>query len=149
MASPENMCLGPMAPVQVSAVSQKHGICGWDQLTPDDRSIVERLDIRAGEVVRGFLRANASDGAESPLHDTELDETRPDSGDELGPEHGALRDVHVVAKLEVTAEVEGLGHDDVAVGFEHHLVWIREVLPGQNVLADLPWRWDDRAGGSR
>jgi len=116
--------LGPMAPemeIMISAVPEVDGGRGWRRLTPDHRRIVERLDVRAGEVVRGFRCADPSDGTEGPLHDTKLDEAGPDGGDELGPEHGALRDVHVVAELEVAAKVEGLGHDNVAVGFEHHL----------------------------
>jgi hypothetical protein len=55
------------------------------------------------------------------LYNAQLNKARPDRGDELSPEHGTLRDVHVVAELEIAAEVEGLRHDDVAVGFEHHL----------------------------
>ena len=52
-----------------------------------------------------------------------------------------------MTKLEVAAEVEGLGHDDVAVGLEHHLEEGQGCVKRRVILSDLPWRWDDRAGG--
>jgi hypothetical protein len=43
-----------------------------------------------------------------------------DSGNDLGSEHGARGNLHVVTKLEVRSEGQRLGHGNVAPGLEHH-----------------------------
>jgi hypothetical protein len=40
--------------------------------------------------------------------------------EEMGLQHGAWRDFHIVTQFEVFDEGEGLVHGDVAVGFEKH-----------------------------
>ena len=72
----------------------------------------------AGEVVGLGGLADAGDGFEGVVQDEDLDEAGKGRGDDLGHEHGARRDLHVVAELEVRDEGEGLGHGDVAKGFE-------------------------------
>ena len=69
-----------------------------------------------------MLRANFVDGTgkEGPAEDGDLDEGGPYGGDGLGEEHGARRNLHVLAKFEILGEVETLGHSDIAVGFEKH-----------------------------
>ena len=88
--------------------------------TPDDTRVVERLDVGTGEETRGLCRAHVLNSTESPLNSRQLAQTRPDGGNELGGEHGALRNVHVVAELKILAEVQSLCHNDVAEGLEHH-----------------------------
>lgn len=88
--------------------------------TPDDRGVVERLDVRAGKVAGSCRSANAFDGAKCPLHRSELTETRPDGCNGLRGEQRALWNVHVVAELQVLTEVQCLSHDNVAKRLEHH-----------------------------
>ena len=57
---------------------------------------------------------------EHPGLNTELNGASDDGGDDLGPEHGSWRYLHVVAKLEVGRERERLSHGDVSPGLEHH-----------------------------
>lgn len=104
--------------ITVHCVSREE-MLGADS-TPDDARVVERLDVRAGEEAGGLVGANVLDGAHSPLDGGQLAQTRPDGGNELGGEHRSLRDMHVVAELEILAEVQRLRHDDVSEGLEHH-----------------------------
>ena len=58
--------------------------------------------------------------AEHPRLDAELDSAGDSGGDDLAPEHGSRRDLHVVAELEVGRERQRLRHRDVAPRLEHH-----------------------------
>jgi hypothetical protein len=49
-----------------------------------------------------------------------LDDQRPESGDDLRPEHDAGRNFHVVTKFKILDEGQSLIHCDIAIGFEHH-----------------------------
>lgn len=60
------------------------------------------------------------DVREHPRLHTELHGTGNNGRDDLSPEHGTRRHLHVVAKLEVGRELESLEHRDVAPGLEHH-----------------------------
>lgn len=87
---------------------------------PDDRGVVEGLDVVAGKEVGRFSRADALDAAQRPLHGSQLAEARPHCCHKLSREHRSLRHVHVVAELEVLAEVQRLCHGDVSHRLEHH-----------------------------
>lgn len=83
------------------------------------------------------------DVVQGKVEDGDLDEAGKGGGDDLGHEHGARGDLHVVAELEVADKGEGLGHGYVAVGLEEHEgqgaagldVAVDEL--GQHVEADL------------
>lgn len=60
------------------------------------------------------------DVREHPRLHTELHGTGNDGRDDLSPEHGTWRHLHVVAKLEVRRELESLEHRNVAPGLKHH-----------------------------
>ena len=99
---------------------QKRGKGDVRDNTPDDGSSAEHSGARADESVAGLRRAHAVDVAEHPSLDTELGGKSDTGSDDLSPEHGTGRDLHVVAKLEVGGEGKALGHGDVAPGLEHH-----------------------------
>ena len=68
-------------------------------------------------LIRG---AHALNVREHPCLNTELDSAGDDGGDDLRPEHGAWRNLHVMAELEVGGELQRLGHRDVPPCLEHH-----------------------------
>ena len=72
------------------------------------------------ETVRLVWRAHPRDVGEHPCLDTELHRSCDDGRDDLRPEHGARRNLHVVAELEVRGERQCLSHRDVSPSLEHH-----------------------------
>lgn len=50
----------------------------------------------------------------------DLDKAREGCGHHLRHEHGARRNLHVVAKLQIRHERQSLAHGDVAKGLEDH-----------------------------
>ncbi|KAH6607395.1 hypothetical protein Trco_003708 [Trichoderma cornu-damae] len=87
---------------------------------PDDGGRVEDAAAGARVVVLLVHGADVGDVAQGPVHDGNLHNGGPHGGDELRREHDAGGHLHVVAELEVLGKVQGLGHGDVAVVFEHH-----------------------------
>lgn len=67
--------------------------------TPDDRGVVEGLDVVARKVVRSIGCANVGNGTHGPLYNSKLAKTGPDSGDKLCGKERPLRYVHVVTEL--------------------------------------------------
>ena len=83
--------------------------------TPDNGCVEERARTRAREMARLLRRADTVNVLKTPDDNGKLDEGRPDCGKGLAPEHGSLRDLHVVAEFEILSESKGLGHRDVSV----------------------------------
>jgi len=92
----------------------------WPNDAPDDRGGSEHLSGRADESVLLFRMAHSFDVGEHPSLNTELNGTSNDSRYDLTPEHGTRRNLHVVAKFEVTGESKRLSHGNVTPGLEHH-----------------------------
>jgi len=88
--------------------------------TPNDAGSSEDLGARADESVFLIRGAEVLDIGEHPGLDTQLDGTSNYCRDDLAPEHGSGRDLHVMAQFEVRGELQGLGHGDVTPGLEHH-----------------------------
>ena len=57
---------------------------------------------------------------EHPRLDSEVDCSCKRSADDLGPEHRAGRNLHVVPELEVRRECQCLRHGDITPSLEHH-----------------------------
>lgn len=72
-------------------------------------------------------------GEHSRLH-AELHRSRDDARDDLPPEHGARRDLHVVSRLEVRGELQRLRHADVPLRLERRH---RDRLSGESVADKL------------
>ena len=72
------------------------------------------------EAIRLIRGAHALNVREHPCLNTELDSAGDDGCDDLRPEHGAWRNLHVMAELEVGSKLQSLGHRGVAVSLEHH-----------------------------
>ena len=117
---------------------------GWANGTPDNGGGVEDLGTRAGKGEFLFVGADVGDVAESPVEDRDLDDGGPEHGDALSHEHGAGRDLHVMAHLEILEKVQSLGHGNVAVALEHHSgeraagLHVAEDEFSDDVGADLP-----------
>ena len=88
--------------------------------TPDDRRSAEHLRAGANEATFSLGGTDALDVGEQPSLDTELDGTADDGRNDLAPEHGARRNLHVVTELEVGRELQRLRHGDVPPRLEHH-----------------------------
>lgn len=90
----------------------------WADETPDDRGGEEDFSSGTAEVF--WLGGGADTGyvVEGVVEGEDLDEAGEGGGYDLGHEHGARWDLHVVAEFEVGDEGEGLRHGDVAKGFE-------------------------------
>ncbi|KFX87945.1 hypothetical protein V490_07934, partial [Pseudogymnoascus sp. VKM F-3557] len=86
----------------------------------DDRGVEGAAAGRADEAVSVPGLADAVNGPEGPFHDGDVDNASPNGGDELGGQHGAGRDLHVMAELQVLGEEETLIHRGIAVGLEQH-----------------------------
>ena len=66
--------------------------------TPDDGGVEEDAAVGAVELVGLVLGADVGDGAtEGPFEDGDLHDAGPEGGDGLRHEHGAPRDLHVLA----------------------------------------------------
>ena len=65
-------------------------------------------------------RAHVRDVRKHPRLDPELHSSSDNGSYDLGPEHLAGVDLHVVSKLEVRRERQRLGYRDVTPRFEHH-----------------------------
>ena len=76
----------------------------------------------AGEVVGLGGLADAGDGFEGVVEHEDLHEAGKCGSHDLGHEHGARRDLHVVAEFQVGDKGQGLRHGDVAEGFEAAVV---------------------------
>ena len=88
---------------------------------PDDGGVEEDAAIGTVELVGLVFGADVGDGAaESPFQNADLHNTGPEGGNGLGHEHGAGRDLHVLADFQILGEVETLSHCDVAVRLEKH-----------------------------
>ena len=61
------------------------------------------------------------DVGEHPCLNTKLNGTGNDGSHDLAEEHGARRNLHVVAKLHVGGESQRLSHGDITEGLEQHL----------------------------
>ena len=72
------------------------------------------------EAIRLIRGAHALNVREHPCLNTELNSAGDDGGDDLRPEHGAWRNLHVMAELKVGGELQRLGHRDVPPCLEHH-----------------------------
>ena len=88
--------------------------------TPNDGRGTEHLRARTYELVLLRQTAHIGDMREHPRLYAELDGARDDRGKDLRPEHRPRGNLHVVAKLEIGRELQGLGHGDVPPRFEHH-----------------------------
>ena len=91
---------------------------------PDDGRVEEDVvaGARPGAPLRQLRRvADAGHRLQQPPRRGEVDRRRQHGADELHGEHGARRDLHVVAQLEVLQEHDGLRHADVAVRLERHV----------------------------
>ena len=84
--------------------------------TPDDRRSTEHLCAGADETPLSLGGTDALDVREQPGLDTELDGTADDGRNDLAPEHGARRNLHVVTELEILSELERLHHGNVTPG---------------------------------
>ena len=72
-----------------------------------------------------------------PLHDSKLHNARPQGGDDLAEEHNSLRDLEVMAELQIIQERVGLIHRNVAVGFEkHHCYWTPRLHISDDVFGE-------------
>lgn len=96
-------------------------------------------------------RAHPLDVGEHPRLNSELNSACKGSGDDLTPEHGARRDLHVMSELHVRSEGQRLGHRDVTVGLEQHhgLVAERSVISTTQSYADVNVQWAFQAASSR
>lgn len=87
---------------------------------PDDRGRVEDAATRARIAVFLLLIADVGDVTQSPVHDGNLHDSRPDRGQKLRREHDARGHLHVMAELQILGKIQGLGHGNVAIVLEHH-----------------------------
>lgn len=88
--------------------------------TPDNGGGKEDTTTGAGVIVLLLQVADVGNVGEGPVHDDDLNNSRPDRGDELGGEHDARRHLHVVTKLQILSEIQGLRHANVAIVLKHH-----------------------------
>ena len=87
---------------------------------PYDRRRTEDLCRGTNEAIMLGGRAYIGYIGEHPCLHAELYGTGDDGADDLGPEHGSRRDLHVVTELEVWSEIQGLNHGDVSPCLEEH-----------------------------
>ena len=126
---------------------------GWADDTPDDRCCTEDLGTGADEVILLGRGAHVFDVGEHPRLDTKLDGSGNDGSEDLGEEQSSgtifkytgkineygcgsgrdVRNLHVVANLEIVGELQGLSHGDVTPGLEHHH---SDGLAGEQVTDD-------------
>lgn len=93
--------------------------------TPKDRGGEEGVDARAGHLELGIGSADSRNASHLELQDAETHEGRHERRDHLSPESMTRGNLHVVRKLKVVGEPNGVGAGDVAEGLE--------VIHGQGV----------------
>jgi len=88
--------------------------------TPDDTGSTEDLSRWADESIPLVGVTHVGNVREHPGLDTELYGSGNDGGDNLRPEHGPGRDLHIVTDLEVSGKLQCLGHCNITPSLEHH-----------------------------
>lgn len=88
--------------------------------TPDDTRGSKHLRARADESALLRLLTHPRDIAEHPRLHAKLGRPSDDGSNDLRREHRAGWELHVMTKLEVRCEGEGLKHGDVTPGLEQH-----------------------------
>lgn len=94
--------------------------------------------------VLGLCRcADLGDGSQRRVQHDDLDEARECRGNDLAHEHGPRRNLHVVAKFQITHKRQRLTHRNVSEGLEDHerqraaRLDVTEYEFGQHVQANL------------